>query len=265
MGAPTSGLVFLHDPTVRLTYVSHRHRHLELLLVADGRGRFQVQGRDLRLGRNDALWLFPGQEHALLDHDRLRMWVAQFPPKLVAAQAASLGDPLLAGADPPGDWQRHLQPETAATLASLCARLAARDLPGSAQEQGLAWLLASAWIDSRQGIGKGRPLSPAVEAAVRLLAAADAPGSLPELARRCGCSPAWLSRRFHAETGSTIGGFTDRQRLSRFLERWQAGGTTITEAALAAGFGSYARFYAVYRRHAGGSPRELLGRPTAHR
>jgi AraC-like DNA-binding protein len=52
--------------------------------------------------------------------------------------------------------------------------------------------------------------------------------------------------------------YRNELRLARFLENADAEGKNLLEAALAAGFGSNAQFYRVFRARFGRAPREYL-------
>jgi transcriptional regulator GlxA family with amidase domain len=80
---------------------------------------------------------------------------------------------------------------------------------------------------------------------------------LDELARRAGLSSHRLSRLFKQQTGVALVDFRNRQRVEKFLELYGTGQRrTMLDAALEAGFGSYAQFHRVFKRVRGGSPIE---------
>src|SRR6266536_3902379 len=83
-------------------------------------------------------------------------------------------------------------------------------------------------------------------------------GDLTELAGAVGLSPGHLSRLFKAQTGTSLSRYRNQQRLHRFLLAYGSGQpTTALAAALAAGFGSYAQFYRVFRQATGRAPAAL--------
>jgi AraC-like DNA-binding protein len=83
--------------------------------------------------------------------------------------------------------------------------------------------------------------------------------SLPELARRSFLSASRLSRLFKQQTGVSLATYRNRQRLDRFLACYDGRGTrTLLDAALEAGFGSYAQFHRVFKALTG-------RRPSQHR
>ena len=70
---------------------------------------------------------------------------------------------------------------------------------------------------------------------------------LSQLAQSVGLTPEAVSRLFKNQTGINLSTFRNRCRLERFLALYGDGHTvTMLEAALAAGFGSYAQFYRVF-------------------
>jgi AraC-like DNA-binding protein len=82
------------------------------------------------------------------------------------------------------------------------------------------------------------------------------------LARDLGISPGHLARSFKAEMGLSLVEYRNRLRIERFLRHIDHSGGNLLDAALQAGFGSYAQFHRVFRRFIGATPREYL---TGHR
>ena len=74
--------------------------------------------------------------------------------------------------------------------------------------------------------------------------------NLKALADETHISPSQLSRLFKRQVGMSITDFRNRLRLDRFMERWEAEPDGIMfELAKESGFGSYAQFSRVFRRH----------------
>ncbi len=108
---------------------------------------------------------------------------------------------------------------------------------------------------------------PAVARAARLISEADDALKLDTLAHEAGLSPARLSRLFKRQTGISLTAFRQRKCLERFLRLYGRGARyTLIEAALEAGFGSYAQFHRVFCAIMGMNPstyRRSLGEEEA--
>jgi AraC family transcriptional regulator len=81
------------------------------------------------------------------------------------------------------------------------------------------------------------------------------PPSLAELAALCQLSRRQLIRAFRAETGQTIGTFVQSVMMERAKGLLIDGSLSISEIAVALGFGTAAGFSTAFRRHFGQSPR----------
>jgi len=102
------------------------------------------------------------------------------------------------------------------------------------------------------------PTSPATVEAARLITG-DPAGALatPALARSVGIGVRTLERRFRAETGMTLGRWRQQRMLLRGLER-VAGGASVQDAAVTAGYGSPSAFIAAFRKAFGTTPARYL-------
>jgi AraC-like DNA-binding protein len=98
-----------------------------------------------------------------------------------------------------------------------------------------------------------------VTSAVSLLAA-DPGNAGGELARKLGISAGRLARVFKIEMGMSLVEYRNRLLLDGFDRLLARGGVNLLEAALAAGFGSYAQFHRVFRAFRGMTPRAYLRR-----
>jgi AraC-like DNA-binding protein len=79
-----------------------------------------------------------------------------------------------------------------------------------------------------------------------------------KLAASLGISLSRLARLFKRETGASLVDYRNQLRLERFQMLVDSGGDNLLEAALSAGFGSYAQFHRVFRAWRGTTPREYL-------
>lgn len=78
------------------------------------------------------------------------------------------------------------------------------------------------------------------------------------LARELNISAGYLARLFKSEVGVSLVEYRNRLRIERFLRLVERGGGNLYEAALEAGFGSYAQFHRVFRQQVGSTPREYV-------
>jgi AraC-like DNA-binding protein len=241
---------------------AHRHAELELNLVVRGTASYLLGDRRYALTPGTLTWLFPGQDHVLVDESSdHELWWAVFRPTLVTRIATTPHARALGEEDPVGQFSRRLGLGRARRLSALIRDVRdAEAVDDVLVNTGLAYLLSFAWrafLDS-DDIVEGVDLHPAVETVARILRADPAAGDLAALARAASLSPSHLSRIFNAQTGVSISRFRNQQRLQRFLRLYGTGRrTTALAAALEAGFGSYAQFHRVFREHTGRSPSAL--------
>ena len=100
---------------------------------------------------------------------------------------------------------------------------------------------------------------PAVTQAARMLAD-DPSRSGAELAERLEVSAGRFARVFKSEMGVSLVRYRNQLRLERFLKIMDAGDSNMHDAALAAGFGSYAQFHRVFQSLRGTTPRSFFAR-----
>lgn len=239
-------------------WYAHTHRELEVNLVLRGRAAYLVGDRRVALAANDLLFLFPAQEHHLLDlSPGFQLWNMVVAPERVARVAQGEAA-VLAARDPPGLFHWRLPPPAARALAALWEGAAALRLPARINEA-LGLVLAAAWDATRDARrhGPGQALHPAVERAVRALQA-DPGARAPAVARAAGLSPGRLSRLFHQEMGITLVAYANQVRLERLAGLLALPQANLLEAALQAGFGSYSHCHRVVCRLTGRPPRALL-------
>ena len=235
---------------------AHRHAELELDLVVRGRASYLLGDRRYELTPRTLTWLFPGQDHVLVDESPdHELWWAVFRPELVSRAAATTP---LVERDPAGQFSRRLDVRRAGRLDALLGELHDTGPADVALlNAGLPYLLLSAWqafVESEDLVA-GIDVHPAVETVARSLRADPGAGDLGALARAAGLSPSHLSRIFKAQTGVSITRFRNQRRLERFVAAYGDGRrTTALAAALDAGFGSYAQFSRVHRAELGAAP-----------
>jgi methylphosphotriester-DNA--protein-cysteine methyltransferase len=264
---------------------SHWHAELELNLVVRGQVTYLSGGRRHRFDRRAMIWLFPGEEHQLVERSAdAVLHVAVFRPGLVkrCAKGAHYRDLGKRRAEE-GLLHTVLDPESfefVRRTTELLLRESKWEDSVSRSERwgrpdvvfchgdpeglnaGLRHLLLLAWRCRGNGRAVESPpaLHPSVRRALRLLEDEGEGADGKALARACGVSPAYLSRVFAKEVGMPLARYRSVVRLRRFW-RLMRGETrpAVTEAVFAAGFGSYAQFYKVFVREYGQGPRECLG------
>jgi AraC-like DNA-binding protein len=241
---------------------AHRHAELEVNLVVRGSASYLLGDRRYALTPGTLTWLFPGQDHVLVeesgDHE---LWWAVFRPALVARIATTPHGGLPREEDPAGQFSCRLDSGRVRRLGTLFHELRdAETVDDVLFNTGLGYLLSFAWrafLDS-DDVVEGVDLHPAVESVARMLRADPDAGDLATLARAASLSPSHLSRIFKEQTGVSISRFRNQQRLQRFLLLYGRGRrTTALAAALEAGFGSYAQFHRVFREQTGRTPSAL--------
>jgi AraC-like DNA-binding protein len=241
---------------------AHRHAELEVNLVVRGTASYLLGDRRYALTPGTLTWLFPGQDHVLVDESPdHELWWAVFRPALVARIATTRHAQPLLEEDPVGQFSRRLDSGRVRRLGALFHDVQEAQTGDDAlANTGLAYLLTFAWGAFRDSddVVEGVDLHPAVETVVRMLQADPDAGDLPTLARAARLSSSHLSRIFKEQTGVSISRFRNQQRLQRFLRLYGRGRrTTALAAALEAGFGSYAQFHRVFREQTGRSPSTL--------
>jgi AraC-like DNA-binding protein len=243
----------------------HRHAEVEVNLVLRGTATYLLGEQRYELTPGTVTWLFPAQEHILVnrssDHE---VYWAVFRPRLVARLAREPHlEPLLAK-NPAGQFSRHLTAGSARRLQALFEEVReAETRDGAVANTGLAYLLTMAcrmFLDAGD-IVDGVHVHPAVRGVIRHLRAEPGGDDLAALALGVGLSPSHLSRLFTAETGISLTRYRNQQRVQRFLLNYgDDTATTLLDAALNAGFGSYAQFYRVVREETGRGPATLRSR-----
>jgi len=140
------------------------------------------------------------------------------------------------------------------------ARIDPRKQARAAALCGLCGLLFEAMPRSRGRafVAGSRARHTAVTKAVKILAG-DPSMSAGDLAADLRVSASRFARVFKVEMGVSLVAYRNQLRLERFLALVNAGNENLRQAALAAGFGSYAQFHRVFQAQQGTTPRAYLG------
>lgn len=239
----------------------HRHAELELNLVTRGTSTYLLSNRRYEIGRGDLLWLFPAQEHVLIEQTPdFLMWIVVFKRRAIKRHAIDVASRPLLQKSLATDACRRLKQQDLIHFEEIFSNLSAAAAEPGLVNAGLAYALLHAWkCFQRAGEVSARKIHPAVERAAHLILQDASSHSLEDLAHRAGLSPSRLSRLFKQQTGLSIVDFRNRQRMQRFLDQYDAQhkvghAPTLLEAAFEAGFGSYPQFHRVFRQLAGCSP-----------
>ena len=231
---------------------SHRHKELEVNLVLAGKADYLMGARRVPLIAGSMIWLFPRQEHLLMDssHD-FSMWVLVFKQSLVAQCTRQGIRRILASSDPGDVLCRQIDPRRIDALNRIYQGANDEKADPEFVNATLGYALVESWR-AYHFSGELIPsvdVHPAVAKAARLISDADASLPLGKLAREAGLSPARLSRLFQQQVGMTLTMFRHQKCLQRFLRLYGVGARySLIEAALLAGFGSYPQFHRVFCR-----------------
>ncbi len=281
------GFLFLAEsarnpPSLR----SHHHVELELNFVARGSITYVAEGKRFLFGPRSLLWMFPAQEHQLVDRTNdAQYYVAVFKPGLITRSCHGTAYKELGRKKFRGEGVLHtvLDLETSGFLRQMMDHVMEgsinpdilnreagfgvgsdfryRHCDPDGLNAGLHHLLLLCWRLQRTFATRERSVSlhPSIAKAILLLNDDSWTGSLGRLAKQCGLSEGHFSRLFARQVGVPLNRYRNSLRLARFWELHHKGNkSTIMESVYAAGFGSYAQFYKVFTEVYGNGPRECL-------
>jgi len=281
------GFIFLAEARRKPPMLKpHHHLELELNLVTQGAVTYVVSGRRYTFPRGTMFWIFPSQEHLLVDRSaNARYYVTVFKPDLIkrACQGKRYDGLHRQGVGEEGVLSKLLKLETydlmTRTMDALMEDSLDPDILNKeagfgfrsdfcyehgdpdALNAGLRYLLVSCWKLFQTGRAGADPvqLHPAVTKALTLMSDEGLSLNLKEIARRCAVSESHLSRLFKEQVAVPLSHYRNAARLRAFMEDYRRPGQrTILESVYAGGFGSYAQFYKVFSRFYGHGPREYL-------
>jgi len=291
LGKGYDGFLFLAESNRNPPILkSHHHIELELNLVVRGTITYVVSGRRYTFQSRTLLWLFPEQEHQLVDRsDNAQYYVAVFKPSLITRSCRTAAyeglrrdnneqDGVLNTLFAPDSFDLIRKTMDSLMQGSLDPDLLNREAGFGVGSEfsfehgdpdglnaGLHHLLLLCWRSQRTGkvLGDAIALHPGVRRALKLLSEGDLKQDLCQLAKACGVSEAYLSRTFRRQIGVPLTRYRNSLRLSRFWEQYrQPEQKNLTEAVYAAGFGSYAQFYKVFTQAYGRGPRACIAPPS---
>jgi len=214
----------------------HSHDELELNIGVSGKGRYLVDGRSCDVSPGVLLRLLPEQAHLLIEESPdFSMWVAVIRTGAVPEHS------------PENCFCAQSSFCETEFLLELCRQLAEAE---SAEifNTGLRFLFLRAGALIADADGEALSIMhPAVVKASRLMKQPECVPDVETIARKSGMSRSQLSRLL-------------KMQLERFLFLYGAGlQRNVMEAALEAGFGSYAQFYRIFVDRFKKSPRDYFG------
>lgn len=232
-------------------------RHPFWQVVLPRRGRLEMEIADQR-GCAGAAWyaLVPvGVEHRFWAAGPNRFLILDLATELMAKAE----DTFARHAAPPTSAFPFLDERVSALGTILQGELARGNLrePLVADTLGLyAATLILSPDDARLASDRSSPAARrlALRARDYLEVAYDQPLTITEVAREVGASPAHLQRAFRAHFGTSIIAWVQARRLARARELLLATDLSITEVALAAGFGDHSYFTRLFSREIGIPP-----------
>ena len=228
----------------------HRHTELEFNLVVAGSGAYRCGDQRIDLGPGSAAWIFPGSDHRLVrTSPGFELWVVAFKASALRRHLGGVYRAL--SAKPAAQrWSRTLAAADTALLEGILRDLHRQDEPVRFNH-GVRYLAALAWdaFQRAPDAPQGHPAVTAVAAALRARPGLD----LDALARAAGVGRRRLAALVRADTGTGLAGLRNRCRVEQALSAARHG-RDLTQAAKAAGFGSYRQFHRACRQVTGAAP-----------
>lgn len=248
----------------------HCHDELELHFIERGEGLFQLpSAARLAVEAGMLVWIPPGRGHLLLEASRdFRRWMLLCRRRVVRRVLPTDNSGALLGRSAKELFGRLSRVSATALRQTYADVRADRAGDLSVVNAGVAFALARSWLHFSSAASRPEPaaMHPAVALALRLLREPGERPSLPELAERAKVTEAHLSKLFTTQVGVSITDYRNRMGVEQFLEIYGDGsGPTLLDAAFEAGFGSYAQFYRIFRKHMKYSPAEHRARARVGR
>ena len=227
----------------------HQHDELECNIVCNGRGSYIVQDKLIELEASTIVWLFPGQEHLMLNTSAdFALWILVIRPSYLRQSCVTRSSQTLLERNPAGLFVRHIDHSAFNKLDVICKDGVAAEGNLDLHNAIMGHLLHVSWDSFLKGsvIPLKQNIHPIINQIARRMVNEDVE-SLHTLAKEVGLSAETVSRLFKKQTGISFSRYRNRCRLDRFLHLYGDGyALTMLDAAREAGFGSYAQFYRVF-------------------
>ncbi len=228
----------------------HWHEELEFNLIVSGSAYYVIGSKRYLLTAGTLIWLFPRQEHLLVDYgDSFCMWVVLFTEPVRDLLATHPERNAWLAPDPGRVLMRRLAARDFDRLDELSRIVHSTTGDGDRFNLGISFLAAEGWDAFLHGeaLEGGSDLSPIVVGALRIISRHGGCVTLPEVAAELNATVGWLGRSFHRELGVTFTRYCQRIKLMQFsCLRKEHPGSSLMKLAYRAGFGSYAQFHRVY-------------------
>jgi len=227
----------------------HFHVEPEFNLIVSGRATFGIGEALVTVSQGDLLGFPPAQDHVLLEASPdLYLFAIGMEPTLSSDVLRAEPDDVML------PTRLRLTPDDFRSLVSRASAIVDRD--GVEQPCAELWEQAH-WLGGRSTT---QPLSAMHVLTRRALSAVNrAPEvDLRSLSKRLRTVDSEVSRYFHRDLGMTFVNYRMRLRLLRLISLMDGGGTTLTLAARASGFGSYSQCHRVFQSELACSPRDFF-------
>ena len=195
----------------------HRHDELELNLVLRGRGVYLLNNRKVEMAPNAMLWLFPEQEHLLLEKSLdFEMWILVVKPEYLREICTNEESQVLLQGDPGSSFCRSLASLSVQKLSGLCKETLGARNDLALFNISVGYILLSAWAayQTASAGGSEKRIHPAIEKAARRIMEGQGRDELGLLAQDAGLSPSSLSRQFKRILSPPIGRPRPRSQYS---------------------------------------------------
>lgn len=235
----------------------HLHRHVEMILVAEGTVSATVDATEVTLGAGDVLFVFPNQVHAYTDIDPKRVFLLIFPPDIVHAYSATLhkyqpASPLLSGG--------FCLPRVEAVLSAMLAERAEAKQEVEVRLAGYLTVLLGTLLPHvtlQKLKTEGRELLSQV--LIYCMEHYKEELTLSRVADALHISKYYISHMLSNRLHMRFNAYLNAIRISEAMSMLATTDLAITEVALASGFDCLRTFDRAFHAHTGMSPRAYRG------
>ncbi len=238
---------------------SAAHAALELTLVERGHVRYTVGRKEHLVEAGDVMVVPRDADHTTTFETGMRGVALWLGDDLVARAADAMGPEIARGAIAPGVLARgkRASGRLQALLGVLSDEVAAGELGHARAAEALGESVVIELLRRAPRVEVGARDPRISRAIARMRAEYTEPLGVDDLARTAGMSRFHFSRLFRDEVGIAPYQYLLRVRVARATELLQGGHASVTEAALAAGFGDLGRFARTYKRCTGRLPTDV--------